>query len=109
MIGDIDGGDGPELFVSSTRWEGERPDSAQIAVYLLPGARQRRHGDYTLGHRDIFRVTLAGNAAPPASSPDFRNPFALAGDVDGDGGSDLLAASESGAVILVPSTPRAPD
>ncbi len=110
-IGDIDSVGGPELILIVATPEEGAFESA-VDLYAIPGAGGRRRGSYALGERDRLAVRGAEGwtiGDGPSLGVDLR----VVGDVDGDGGSDLitntLGAGQVPAVYLIPSTPRAPD
>ena len=111
MTGDIDGDRAPEIVVASGR--SFTDDGAlELALYVVRGG-ERLTGDLELDERYL----LARDAFPRPSSK-FAGigglGIVMAGDVDGDGGRDMLSsvvrtADDPGGVTLIPSGPRPPD
>ncbi|HKU42764.1 MAG TPA: VCBS repeat-containing protein [Polyangiales bacterium] len=104
--GDLDGDGFPELILNvATQITPEQPFPS-TAVYVVQGAGERLRGELRLSDADRWHG-LDSHADPGASGAHLM----LAGDVDGDGGEELLTnrivtdPSETLPIYLVPSTP----
>jgi hypothetical protein len=83
------------------------------ALYVYSSTNAGATGRYPLSSADLYRPD--GVSPPAAIHSSFL--MELAGDLDGDGSSDLLVGAlderasdeSSGVVYLIPGTPRAPD
>jgi hypothetical protein len=118
--GDIDGDASPEIVIADAMYgtdESETGPAPMGAMYIARGIGERRTGRYDLGN-DLWKVGEGpSSGAEPngffAGGPGLGATLSMAGDVDGDGSSDIVAGSlnagTAGAVYLFPSTPRAPD
>jgi hypothetical protein len=122
--GDIDSDGFPELVVSALayRESPSAPDELdQLRIlYTIHGTGERHTGtravspaEATLGPAVNLGVVTAKDLA---TRFDDTHALSLTGDLDGDGGYDILVEGssagrvESGsAITLIPSTPRAPD
>jgi len=112
--GDVDGDGFPELLLSISSYGGETLDQAS-GIYVIRGTGERLVGRRQLNASYLWR------GAPRSEMQEFAEgtlfEVTLSGDVDGDGGQEILtnlvAQHASGepdiSVFLVPSIPRAPD
>ncbi|HKP57485.1 MAG TPA: VCBS repeat-containing protein [Polyangiales bacterium] len=120
--GDIDGDGWAEIVVAIAEFaassESMEPAWPGGSVYVLRGTGKRYTGQRRLGRSDLLK------GGPARWTPQqlfaqggFAWALSMNGDVDGDGGFDILTSSTdmrmgappTTAVYLIPSTPRTPD
>jgi hypothetical protein len=109
---DIDGDRSPDIALAVVNYEPESstaPEVLQNRFYVVRGI-----GERVVGRIQLDDSYLAPSDAMPVPSSSEDWSISSAGDVDGDGGHDILSATPTsaghpGAVTLIPSTPRRPD
>jgi len=113
---DVDADTLPELLVLYNETPidtSDMPAPTVSALYVYSSTSSGATGRHQLSSADLYRPD--GVNSPAAINSSFL--MELAGDLDGDGSSDLLVGApderagegSSGAVYLIPGTPRAPD
>jgi hypothetical protein len=124
--GDIDGDSFPELLVSVTSYRDSPDPSSELrepqelqateaSIYVIRGTGERPIGTRQL--TQIDRWYAPGQAPSTQLGGEVLFNVSLGGDVDGDGGQDILTnllagvgpGQSTASVYLVPSTPRSPD
>jgi hypothetical protein len=119
--GDIDGDGLPEIVVAAAMAGRDAvsdvPRPPAGALYVIRGTGSRALGEYHLNEGNLLlRGPKAGAPAGDPYDSGLGWTLSMTGDVDGDGGRDILTSSPGaitsaqslGAVFLVPSTPRMP-
>jgi hypothetical protein len=116
--GDIDGDAWPEIVIGTEAFGSDSPGTGGPtgAMFVLRGTGSRQTGERRLDERDKLQGGFDAGF-PQHFSAEANWSVSMNGDVDGDGGNDILTNTlamsmgeqAAGAVYLIPSTPKMPD